>query len=217
MYKQFGLLIIGVISIFGLIAIISMKDTSSQQYDQLPWQITAKQQNVTHVFGLNVGSDSLEDAINTLRHMPEIAFFDDGKEKLTEAFFGSVKVGALLAKVLMEVDHTPHYLENYTQFKISGEPMPSGKRKYKLGELAIKAANKLTVWKLVYIPSVNYEQNQLEQFFGKPALMETIKDDVQYWQYPDKGLVVEYNPKGGEIFYYSSRKDYHRMFSSLPR
>jgi len=93
--------------------------------------------------------------------------------------------------------------------------MPSGLRKYTLSLSGLKASGLLTVWKLAYIPAVDYTKEQLFKFFGEPKQKTRASDHSEYWHYPEKALLIAYDTEAKEIFYYTSKKNYKRLTNEL--
>ncbi len=216
MYKQFAFLLIAIFSGLGLLFILADEHVQPP-YSDLPWQIDAHLANSTDVLGLEVGKDSLRDIASKLKKIPEVALFESGNKKVIEAYFGSLSVGALKARIIAEPDYDLDFLQKHATFNSLGKPMPSGQRKYSLDEKAIDEVNALRIWKLAYIPVIDYQQGQIEQFFGKPNNIEMLQSGNEYWHYPMKGLVISYSKTGGEVFYYVSRLDYDRLLDNLSR
>lgn len=181
-----------------------------------PWKVNTKNESVTDVFGMQVGKDSLLKIVETLKKVPELAAFvnPDGS-RLIEAYFS--RVGTLKASYVAEVDLENTDLSTYARFDGQGKPMPSGKRKYTLSKTGISGSNTLRVWKIAYLPSTNYSEAQIEQFFGKPESKEAAAETIDYWYYPMKGLIVAHDKDGREVFYYSARSEYEKLKQSVPR
>lgn len=184
--------------------------------EDLPWNVGAVDASSTQVLGVNVGQDRLSDVVKVFKKIPEIAIFQTKeKERTAEAFFSQVSLGFLKANIIAELDIEGVDLSAYAKFDRPGDAMPSGQRKYDVSLTGIKETNKLRVWKLAYIPVVNYSEEQLLKFFSVPEKKITISNVSWLWLYPEKSLVVSYNIEGKEVFYYTSSQEYGRLLSEL--
>jgi len=166
---------------------------------------------------LKPGQDVLQQGIKLFKKFPELAIFQDPDKTLVmEAYFSTMYLGVLKAKVFFELDDTQENIATYSNLDLPGKAMPSGKRKYELTESGVARANNLRIWKLAYVSSINYEPEQIERFFGKPEKQVKITQSVEYWFYPKKGVVISLDEEGSEIFYYAILQDYERLVKSLP-
>lgn len=191
-------------------------DGSSRKMDSLPWVINADDPVSTQVFGVNIGKSTLTDLSHVVGKLPELAIFQSKTgERTLEAYFSRVRLGVLKASVVAVLDVDDKQLSTFADFESAGKPMPSGLRKHILSRSGLQASGVLRVWKLVYMPAVNYSEQQLLQFFGTPKKRTIVSNQSQYWHYPDKALLIAYDTEAKEIFYYTAKKDYRRLLNNL--
>ena len=195
-------------------------EDKQQLNKDLPWKIEISETGATKVFGLDVGRLTLEEMMLSLHKIADVSIFEarDGKLSL-EAYFGKTRLGIFDAILIADVDADQVKLREFlTQVNPSDkEATPSGNWKYALAESSIKQANKMRVWRLVYIPSANYEAVTIRKQFGEPESTETLPDDLVYWFYPQKGVAILQDPNGREIFYYVAADEFDRLKVALPR
>lgn len=186
--------------------------------DDLPWQITTDAAGNPQVFHLQIGLSTLKDVIEHLHSFPEIAVFshENGRRTL-EAYFGTQRLGLFEAKVIAELQADETTLTRFQQEAGKREGMASGQWKYTVAEKDFQAIDGLAVHKLVYMPSVNYEPDIVVARFGQPVerLPSTAKSGVEFWTYPDKGLIILMNSAGGEILYYVTREVFPQLKQEL--
>jgi hypothetical protein len=186
--------------------------------DDLPWQITLDAAGNPQVFHLEIGKSTLKEVIEHLHNFPEMAVFsyENGKRTL-EAYFGTQRMGLFEAKIIAELQADDATLTRFQQNASKREGMASGQWKYTLGEKDVQAADSLAVRKLVYMPAVNYEPDIALARFGQPAerLPSAAKSGVEFWTYPDKGLIILMNNDGGEILYYVTREVFPQLKQEL--
>lgn len=189
---------------------------SVRQVENLPWQIKVDDAHETRVFGVSVGESTLSEMGQVFGKIPELAIFqkNTGVREL-EAYFSRLRIGMLQANIVAVLDIDGESLSAYADFERVGKPMPSGQRKYVLSLSGLKAAGDLIVWKLAYIPVVDYTDVQLLKFFGQPEQKTTLSANSQYWHYPEKALLIAYNTEGKEIFHYTSKQHYKRLMEQL--
>ncbi len=186
--------------------------------DDLPWQVSLDAAGNPQVFHLDMGKSTLRDVIEHLHNFPEMAVFsyENGKRTL-EAYFGTQRLGLFEAKIIAELAVDDATLTRFQQDATKREGMASGQWKYTLAEPDMKAADSMVVHKLVYLPSVNYDPDIAMARFGQPAerLPSPAKPGVEFWTYPDKGLILLMNNDGGEILYYVTRDVFPQLKQEL--
>ncbi|HHC75035.1 MAG TPA: hypothetical protein ENK78_08175 [Thiothrix sp.] len=188
------------------------------QHDN-PWQIESAANGATRVFGLDVGRLTLQELMMSLHKIAELSVFEDEQQQLSlEAYFGKTKLGIFDARLIAEMDASQTQLRPFIAFNKEREGTPSGRWKYNISSPEhIQQANEWRVWKLMYIPSANYEPVSIEKYFGKPDSKESISKQHHYWYYPQKSFVVLEDTEGKETFYYVAPEDYPRLLKSLPK
>ena len=190
--------------------------SSVSKAENLPWMINAEDPYSTQVFGVHVGKNTLSEISMIFGKLPELAIFQKSTgERTLEAYFSRVSLSVLQANIIAVLDIDDKGLSTYANFELVGKPMPSGLRKYALSLSGLKASGALIVWKLIYMPTVNYSEAQLLKFFGEPKQKKIVSTNSQYWFYPEKSLVITYNIESKEIFHYTSKQHYQRLMDAL--
>ncbi len=211
-----------VLLFFGLFlfAWLFYADDKQKLSKDLPWKIEISETGATKVFGLDIGRLTLEEMMLSLHKIADVSIFEarDGALSL-EAFFGKTRLGIFDATLIADIDADQVKLREFlTQINPSDKKStPSGHWKYDLAESSLKQANKMRIWRLVYIPSANYEAVTIRKQFGEPESTETLPDDLVYWFYPKKGVAILQDPNGREIFYYVAADEFDRLKAALPR
>ena len=77
----------------------------------LPWNITTHPDGSTEVFSLRFGSGKLSDAITRFHEPEDIAVFRGDHSSSLEAYFGTVNIGPLKAKLVTTLQTTPEEIE----------------------------------------------------------------------------------------------------------
>ncbi|MBF0264907.1 MAG: hypothetical protein HQL46_06505 [Gammaproteobacteria bacterium] len=184
----------------------------------LPWQIGIVSPDISHVLELDLGSATLGDAISVYGNEFKLAWFEhsDEQERTTnitlEAYFSRVSLSGLRAKIILELEYNQQEISLEYLRKNSGEPkvLVSHAIKYPLDDLANKM-RKQKIKSLTYVPIISIPVDIIESRFGAAAEKVIISDLVQFWMYPQKGLVIMFDKKGKEAFQYIPISDYQRL------
>lgn len=182
----------------------------------LPWKISVSESGATQVLGVNIGEDSLKQVSTTLRSIADTAVFENDKGKLhLESYFGKVMIGMLEGRIVADLDANEDFLKTAKEQAKSRDATPNNNWKYKLSYENGAKANEMRVWRLVYMPTGQYEEKQIK-FFGVPEETIKVTETAHYRLFPSKGLAVLWDTDGGEIFYYVAPKEFARLKASLP-
>ena len=194
--------------------------SSHDEKSYFPWDIKQTETGATQVFDLDIGRVSLYEMMQTLHKIAEINIFEDKQGKrVLEAYFSKMKLGFLDAVFIAEMDiQTEQSADFIAQLKRGDrKAMPSGRWKYSLTENSIQVANSYRVWRLIYIPTAEYNTLSLQKQFGIPTEKERLNATLSYWYYPKKGLAILYDTAGSEIFYYVAQDEFARLKAVLPK
>ena len=156
----------------------------------------------------------------SLHKIAEVNVFEDKQGKLSiEAFFSRSKIGMFDATVIADLDAKQLELKSFVSMLKSSDRKgtPSGNWKYELSEDSLQKANDMRVWRLVYMPSANYDEATIQKQFGTPENKEDLGSGLIYWYYPEKSLVILEDKEGREIFYYVASNEYERLLAALPK
>lgn len=184
----------------------------------LPWDITVHPDGSSSVFGVQLGKDSLLRFKRLYDQKADLAIFVDPDQKTTlEAYFGTVQVGALSAKVAIVAQAEPDLLKSWIENShVSGDATPSGARKYPLTDAQLLKAQDFAIESITYRPDADYTEALIERHFGKPETILHPDAPNQYWLYPGKGLMITVNKDGRDLFQYIAPKDFGTLKASIP-
>jgi hypothetical protein len=188
---------------------------SSIRVMNLPWQITVIDDQVLHVFDLDIGKTTLGEAVNILRSEYNLAWFENQDESLSlEAYFIRINISGLRAKILLELDTKK--LDKTYLLSHSGKPEIQSSRtiKYPLDDLAEELTDR-SIRSLTYIPLANINAEMIMKYFGQPEERLEVNDNSQYWLYPKKGLVISLNEQGKDVFQYIPIAQFSRLKQSI--
>lgn len=207
--------------LFAGILLVSLMSACSSQVPKhpfLPWDITVNPDGNTSVFGVNLGTDSLLAFKRVYDQKADLAIFVDPDQKMSlEAYFGNMQVGALSAQVAIVAKADPAELKAWLgESHASGDPTPTGARKYPLSDAQLLKAQNFPIEAITYRPSADYSESLIRRHFGQPEEILHPKSENQYWLYPAKGLLITVNNEGRDLFQYISPKDFALLKASIP-
>lgn len=188
---------------------------STIRVNNLPWQITVIDDQTLHVIELNVGKDTLRQAVKILKSEYNIAWFENQDDSISlEAYFIRVSMSGLRAKVLLELDSDG--LDKDYLIKNSGKPEIQDSRtiKYPLDDLAKELDNRI-IRSLTYIPKSSVDPERINKLFGQPESRLAVDENTEFWLYPKKGLVISISQRGKEIFQYIPVGNFSRLQQSI--
>ncbi|MDY0146711.1 MAG: hypothetical protein RBR56_01540 [Halothiobacillus sp.] len=184
----------------------------------LPWDIQVFPDGTSAVFGVHLGKDSLLEFKRVYDQKAELAIFVDPDKKASlEAYFGTMNLGALTAKVAIVAKTDPKELNQWVAANhAKPDPTPSGAWKYPMTDEHIRKAQYFPIESITYQPAAEYTTGLIDRHFGKPEEIRHTKDKTQYWLYPSKGLLITINSDGKDLFQYISPKDFDILASTIP-
>ena len=172
----------------------------------LPWQVERTERGSSRVFGLELGRSTLNEVQQRFEEVFEVSMFarDDGS-KVVEAYFDSVSLSGLRARVVVVMALTPEQLDGFYERGERIATMGSGTRKVTLGDADLQRLAEMPIASLTYIPKANLDAELVKARFGTPV--ERIRETggegrVEHWLYPELGLDLSLHEKGKEVLQY---------------
>ncbi len=203
-------IIVGLLLVFIGIAAI-MLIPSPQAPASKPWEVTVMPDNNIRVFGIHLGQTDYKTAQQKLRVFGKTAIFTDPDNKATvEAFFDSVNLGGLSAKMVLNLDVPEYEIAAMLTRATSGKLQPSGAHQHELVEEDKQYLLTAPVKAITYIPSVRLSKDMVEERFGVPGSIKTgLPDDKgnrdEIWSYPKLNLTVIYASNGKTLLIYQAK------------
>lgn len=183
----------------------------------LPWQIEATADGSIKVFQTHLGTTTLGEFILHYRVHPEITLFVSPQgERVIEAYFDSLILAGLKAKVVLLLNVDSSQLDAMYDRGLRISTMGSGTRKVELSSEDVQTLNNAVIAGITYIPTINVSTEWLQKRFGEPT--HKIKDNntgAVHWVYADKGLDIALNDNDKEVFQYVHPKDIARLVEPL--
>lgn len=180
-----------------------------QARTDLPWQITVRPDGGSRVFDLELGSATLQDAIEKFGGLEGLAVFEtEAGDVSLEAYFGNVQFGPLKAKVITTLEASGENLRLLIGGDNSRQGSPSGDWKYPLsGDPAEHVERRLTG--ITYIPGTRHLDTEfLRERFGEPAATYRENEQAVSWFYPERGLSILIDDEAREVLEYRPPRDF---------
>lgn len=180
---------------------------STQPKAPMPWEVTVMSDGNSEVFGVHLGKTSYKEAQEHLKEYGEAAIFtQEGKDPSVEAFFQSINLGGLSAKLILTLVVDQSSIDTMISHALQARIQPSGARKYELDNQAHIGLMSAVVKTLTYIPSVKLNDEMVTYRFGEPQEITKDKDDANtaIWHYPTLGLTIRLNPEQKTMLEYQA-------------
>jgi hypothetical protein len=182
----------------------------------LPWQIEPQADGTARVFGLTLGTSTLENARQRFGDDNETAIVAaPGETGSLEIYFPDVTLGAVTGKLIVTADLTEDTLEAMRQRAGKGKYMQSSTRKASLADADLAVAYAAKIRGLAFVPSVNLDEPMILQRFGPPAERIRGTESTEHFLYPERGLDVVLNGQGKELIQYIAPRDFARLREPL--
>ena len=158
----------------------------------LPWQIEVDGTGSSQVFGVVLGRDRLGDMLSVLGAEPELAIIAaPGEAGSLEAYFSELRLGFVLAKVVLTLDATPEMLAAMAERAPKAEYMESSTRKIRLMETIMHAGTCLGGWSSALLHKnivaayelPAYTINQLRYDLRKMQAHGLVERDGKHYSY----------------------------------
>ncbi|MCB1722996.1 MAG: hypothetical protein H6959_06055 [Chromatiaceae bacterium] len=175
----------------------------------LPWQITVQPDGGSRVFDLDLGRATLGDAMAKFGTPEGLAVFEPKSGGLSlEAYFGTVQLGPLTAKVVVGLAADAAELERLRATATGREGSPSGDWKYPLGGSTHEhMQRRITV--ISYVPGTRgLDADFFRARFGEPVATLRETEQAVSWFYPDRGVSILIDDDGREVLEYVAPRDF---------
>ncbi len=184
---------------------------------KLPWDIKVDGTGVSEVFGLKLGSSTLQEARDILQDSGKVSLFvtKAGKPEL-EAYFERIFLSGLKADFVLVLEADEEILQ---QIHDRGRRISRTTEITRKVEIATEDQLLVATFpiKLInYIPQANLEAELLSSRFGEPLQkIPEAETGVIHWVYPEIGLSIGLNPDGKEVFQYAPPKEIDKLMQRL--
>lgn len=210
-----------IISALAVVALFFMmeKKTGNNKVliDTYPWQITVLPDGRSRVFGIVLGESSLNEVDVILKSRPEMALFEANNKLELEAYYKNVSLGGMIGSFILAMNVSEQELNTIKKKSRRKKGDERNGIRYELDKPTAEKSKKLIVKNLIYIPTVQLDEDIIIERFGKPAYKIKIKTKEIGWHYlyPEKGLDLIYKEEGKEILQYVLPENFNALLEPL--
>ena len=183
----------------------------------LPWQTSVTPEGDLSVLGVTVGRTTLGEAEEIFKEPAEVSLFaKDSGSKSVEAYFDSVDVSGLRARIVVVMTVDEASLNGMFDRGVRIANMGGGRRKVTLADDDLGRLMQMPIASLTYIPKINLTAEMVRSRFGEPAERIAEPDSkVEHWLYPDRGLDLALDAEGKEVLQYVRPANFEQIRAPL--
>ena len=182
-----------------------------------PWQVSILAGGKSSVFGVILGETSLREVDAILKTAPEMALFELNNHLSLEAYYKNVTLGGLIGSFIFTLNVSDEQLKKIKKESSKEKRAESNGRRYELDKPASDKSKVFIVQNLIYIPTVQLDEETIIQRFGKPTHKIKLKTKEAGWHYlyPEKGLDLIYKEEGKEVLQYVEPRNFNLLLGPL--
>lgn len=178
----------------------------------LPWNVEVVN-NTTNVFGIKLGESNLNDFLQIWNEKEmELAIIkspdEDIKTANLEAYFAELKLGFVLAKVIITLQTNPDELNTMISRASDVSFLRNGSKQITLNNVDYQQAKNKIIKSISIIPTVNLNENDFIARFGNPSQKIVLSDDITHLLYENKSLDIVVSNEGKEVLQYVSPQNF---------
>lgn len=182
-----------------------------------PWQVEMLANGKSRVFGIVLSETILKEVSAILNASPELALYDSKQGAVIEAYYKNILLGGLIGSFIFTLDIPESQLNKIKNNLIKKKKVNENEFKYELDKANAEQVKIFKVKNLVYLPTVQLDEETILERFGKPLEKIALKNKESGWHYlyPEKGLDLIYREEGKEMLQYVSPKEFNLLLEPL--
>lgn len=185
---------------------------------RLPWQVSIDDQGRTQVFGFTLGETPLAEVRSVFREEGKLSLFaqpGDGTYAV-EAYFDQIYLNRLRADFVMTLAADQETLAPMYERGLRISQLGSGAKRVTLDPDDAKHLADLPLRSITYLPWKSLDGEIIERRFGTPSERFTEeKTGVAHWLYPDRGIDIGLDPRGGVVIQYVNPSEFAALVAPL--
>ena len=212
------IIIISIFTLFVLFFMVNKKTGNNQPIvETYPWQVIILPDGRSRVFGIVFGETILKEVDGILNSQPKIALFEVDEKLSLEAYYKNVSLGGMIGSFIVTLDASTEQLNKIKKESVKQKRAEIKGKRYELDKLASDSTKRLAVKNLIYIPTVQLDEQIIIKRFGKPTYKIKLKTKEVGWHYlyPEKGLDLIYKEEGKEVLQYVLPKHFNELLEPL--
>lgn len=211
-------------AVLGFVGIMLLlpEDREEDPTPRLPWQVEQDTQGRTRVFGFTLGETPLNEVRRVFAEAGEMNLFArlDGNQQPTEfaveAYFEQIYLSRLRGDFVIGIQADAATLAPMYERGLRISQLGSGAKKVELDPTDIATLARLPIASITYLPWKSLDAEIVTQRFGTPAEKRVEPETgVTHWLYPDRGMDLAMDKKGGVVIQYVNRDAFGRLIQPL--
>jgi hypothetical protein len=211
-------------AVFAFIGIMLLlpDENIEDQTPRLPWQVEQDGQGRTQVFGFTLGETTLGEIRRLFQEEGEINLFarlDPDHQAIgytVEAYFDQIYLNRIRGDFVIGIQADPATLGPMYERGLRISQLGSGAKKVKLDPADIATLETLPISTITYLPWKSLDAEIVAKRFGTPAEQRLEPETgVTHWLYPDKGMDLAMDKKGGVVIQYVNRDAFAGLIAPL--
>ncbi|NOQ94380.1 MAG: lytic murein transglycosylase [Methylophaga sp.] len=166
---------------------------SKQAVAPMPWEVTVMPDGNSKVFGIHLGTTTYRQAQEQFHEYGKTAIFtQEGMPHTVEAFFNSINLGGLSAKLVLNLKVPASHIDGMVSRAMEARLQPSGAHRYQLNNDDNANLINAPITTITYIPSVKLDAEMVRYRFGNADTIELDSDNptTEIWIYNELGLAI---------------------------
>jgi len=178
---------------------------SKQVAAPMPWETTIMADGNIQIFDIHLGKTTFRQAQDIFKAYGKTAIFSQSEHEPTvEAYFESINLGGLSAKIVLNLSETEQQIQAMLERATEAKLQPSGARRYELNNLDHARLLDSPITAITYIPSVRLDEKMILNRFGQAEKIQQTaqRPNILIWHYPRIGLSVTFNSEEKTVLLY---------------
>ncbi len=216
-----SILAIGLLAFIGIMLLLPDENIEDQT-PRLPWQVEQDGQGRTRVFGFTLGETTLGEIRRLFKEEGEVNLFarlspdHQAVGYAVEAYFDQIYLNRIRGDFVIGIQADPATLAPMYERGLRISQLGSGAKKVKLDPADIATLETLPIAAITYLPWKSLDAEIVMKRFGDPAEKRLEpKTGVSHWLYPDKGMDLAMDKKGGVVIQYVNRDAFADLIAPL--
>ncbi len=211
-------------TVFAFIGIMLLlpDENIEDQTPRLPWQVEQDGQGRAQVFGFTLGETTLGEIRRLFQEEGEINLFarlDPDHQAIgysVEAYFDQIYLNRIRGDFVIGIQADPATLGPMYERGLRISQLGSGAKKVKLDPADIATLETLPISTITYLPWKSLDAEIVAKRFGTLAEQRLEPETgVTHWLYPDKGMDLAMDKKGGVVIQYVNRDAFADLIAPL--
>jgi len=206
-------------AVLGFVGILMlMPEEADEGEPRLPWLVSTDAQGRTRVFGFTIGETTLAEVQKVFSEEGKINLFarpDAGDRYAAEAYFEQIYLSRLRADFVITLDLDQPSLDAMYQRGLRISQLASGDKKIALAPEDLERVTRAPIRSIAYLPWKSLDADIIERRFGPAARILVEESGVTHWLYPDKGMDIGLDTRGGVVIQYVNREAFRELIAPL--